>query len=360
MHCGAMNDGQDDGMDDTTITTRLAFLRAAEALKDVLRSGHTSGGRRESTAEHSWRLCLMALVFADGLAGLDMLRVIKLCIVHDLAEAIHGDVPATEQVSSAAKTAQEREDLHVLAAPLDAPLRDEILALWEEYAHGATPEARAVKAMDKLETILQHAQGANPPDFDYAFNLEYGRQYTSGHPLFAAIRAAVDDATRARMACPAEPAADTLIIRETSPREFDAISDVWEASVRATHHFLGADDIAALRRLVRDEYLALVDLRVAVDARGAIRGFAGVADGKVEMLFIAPAQRGQGVGAALLRLAVGRMGADRVDVNEQNPAAVGFYEHMGFEVVGRTSVDGQGRPFPILQMRLRAGGLRRR
>jgi putative hydrolases of HD superfamily len=202
-----MDDAHDKRMDNTTIEGRLAFLRAAEALKDVLRSGHTSGGRRESTAEHSWRLCLMALVFADGLANLDMPRVVKLCIVHDLAEAIHGDVPATEQVSSGAKTAQEREDLRLLVAPLDAPLRQEFLALWEEYAQGATPEARAVKAMDKLETILQHTQGANPPDFDYAFNLAYGRQYTSAHPLFAAVRAIVDGDTRARMA--GESAAQT-------------------------------------------------------------------------------------------------------------------------------------------------------
>ena len=143
-----------------------------------------------------------------------------------------------------------------------------------------------------------------------------------------------------------------MIIRTTSPSEFDAITAVWEASVRATHHFLGADDIAALRRLVRDEYLALVDLRVAVDGAGAgtLCGFVGVADGKVEMLFVAPDQRGRGVGTALLRHAIDCMGADRVDVNEQNPDAVGFYRHMGFHVVGRLPVDGQGRPFPLLQM----------
>jgi putative acetyltransferase len=146
-----------------------------------------------------------------------------------------------------------------------------------------------------------------------------------------------------------------MIIRGTSPAEFDAITDVWEASVRATHHFLSADDIVALRPLVRGVFLGLVDLRVAADNSDVVRGFAGFADGKLEMLFVAPDVRGQGVGAALLRHAVGCMGVDRVDVNEQNPDAVGFYEHMGFEVVGRIPVDGQGRPFPSLQMRLRAG-----
>ncbi len=178
---------------------RLEFLAAAEALKDVLRSGHTSGGRPESTAEHSWRLCLMALVLEDQFRGLDMLKVLKLCIVHDLGEAIHGDLPAIAQSDKAAKSAQERQDLMELSACLDAPLRTEILSLWEEYEAGASPEARAVKAMDKLETILQHTQGRNPPDFDYAFNLGYGRAHTGASPLFTALREMLDQATRARM-----------------------------------------------------------------------------------------------------------------------------------------------------------------
>ncbi|MBQ5946439.1 HD domain-containing protein [Massilia sp. ST3] len=186
-------------MNEETIRARLAFLRAAESLKHTLRSGHTSTGRPESTAEHTWRLCLMALVFEDGLAGLDMLKVLKLCVVHDLAEAIHGDIPAIAQVDHAAKSAQERDDLLQLTAPLDPALRQEMLALWEEYETGATPEAQAVKAMDKLETILQHNQGENPPDFDYAFNLGYGQRYTQAQPLFAAIRQMLDDDTRARM-----------------------------------------------------------------------------------------------------------------------------------------------------------------
>lgn len=186
-------------MDSVTIQSRLAFLRAAEALKNVMRSSRTSAGRQESTAEHTWRLCLMALSFGDALAGLDMLKILKLCIAHDLGEAIGGDIPAVAQVDRAGKSAQERRDMAQLTAVLDAPLRAEMLALWEEYELAASPEARAVKALDKLETILQHTQGDNPPGFDYAFNLGYGRKYTDAHPLFAAIREELDGATRARM-----------------------------------------------------------------------------------------------------------------------------------------------------------------
>ncbi|MBM2770966.1 HD domain-containing protein [Burkholderia anthina] len=182
-----------------TLHARLAFLREAERLKDVLRSGHTSSGRPESTAEHSWRLCLMALVFADALPNVDTLKLLKLCVVHDLGEALHGDIPAIEQAAHPDKSTQERDDLLTLTAGLDRAPRDEIVALWDEYEAAASPEARAAKALDKLETILQHNQGSNPPDFDYAFNLGYGRRYTDAAPLFAAIRSIIDADTRSRI-----------------------------------------------------------------------------------------------------------------------------------------------------------------
>ena len=181
-------------MDD--LTGRITFIQEAERLKNVLRSAHTSSGRRESTAEHTWRLCLMALTFADQLGPVDLARLFKLCIVHDLGEAIHGDVPAVEQTSADDKSGRERADLLELARSLPQALQDELLDLWEDYEHARSREAGIVKAMDKLETIIQHNQGANPPGFDYAFNLEYGQKYTQAEPLFAAIRAHVDEDTR--------------------------------------------------------------------------------------------------------------------------------------------------------------------
>ncbi|QSQ12353.1 HD domain-containing protein [Myxococcus landrumensis] len=182
-----------------TLQSRLAFLREAEKLKDVLRSGHTSSGRPESTAEHTWRLCLMALVFGDSLPGLDPLKLLQMCVVHDLGEAIHGDIPAIHQGAHPDKGAREREDLRQLTRMLDTPLRERILSLWDEYEQAASPEAQAVKALDKLETILQHTQGRNPADFDYAFNLAYGRKYTDSHPLFSTLRTLIDADTTRRM-----------------------------------------------------------------------------------------------------------------------------------------------------------------
>ncbi len=191
-------------MDASALTGILDFLRVAERLKTTARSGYTSAGRVESVAEHTWRLCLMALVLAPEFPEVDFARLVKICLVHDLGEARHGDVPAPAQARRAAagessgKAADERRDLVALVATLPAARRDEIVALWDEYEAASTPEARLAKALDKLETILQHTQGANPPGFDYRFNLDYGREYTAHHPLIRAFRQALDAETERR------------------------------------------------------------------------------------------------------------------------------------------------------------------
>ncbi len=183
----------------------LTFLREAERLKSVLRSAHTSTGRQESTAEHSWRLCLMAMVFESEWAALDTAKLLQLCVLHDLGEALHGDVPAVQQDQSPNKSALERADLQTLMQTLPQPLFERFLGLWEEYENASSPEARIVKGLDKLETILQHNQGANPPGFDYGFNLGYGKKHMDAHALLQQIRVALDIDTRARQAQCAAP-----------------------------------------------------------------------------------------------------------------------------------------------------------
>lgn len=183
-------------MDAADLDGIISFLRAAERLKDTLRSAHTTEGRQESVAEHTWRLCLMATLVRDQFPDVDFGRLVRMCVIHDLGEAIGGDIPAVAQTGTAPKADQERRDLLQLLAPLPDRLRDEIVGLWDEYEAAATPEARLAKALDKLETVLQHTQGKNPPGFDYAFNLGYGQKYTTGHPLIEAFRAIVDRDTR--------------------------------------------------------------------------------------------------------------------------------------------------------------------
>ena len=130
---------------------------------------------------------------------------------------------------------------------------------------------------------------------------------------------------------------------------------IWEGSVRASHHFLQEADIAALRPLILEHYFDAVTLNCARVDNGEIVGFIGVAEGNIEMLFVAPAGMGQGVGCQLVAHAIANLGARRVDVNEQNEPALGFYRHLGFEVVGRSALDGQGKPYPLLHLSLSAG-----
>ena len=183
----------------------LDFLRAAEQLKVRTRSAHTSDGMKESVAEHSWRLCLMALVLRNEFPDVDLERLMAICVVHDLGEAIGGAVPAPVQAErlardpTAHKSAAEREDLLKLLSPLPPSVREQITTLWDEYEAARTREARVAKALDKLETILQHTQGANPPDFDYRFNLGYGRAFTSGEPVIVRLRKILDAETSARI-----------------------------------------------------------------------------------------------------------------------------------------------------------------
>lgn len=112
---------------------RLHFIQAAQSLKEVLRSAYTVNGRQESTAEHTWRLALLIMVLADQLPELDLLKTLKMAVIHDLGEAIHGDIPAIMQEGVSNKSAQERQDLATLLQPLPNILQQEFLMLWDEY-----------------------------------------------------------------------------------------------------------------------------------------------------------------------------------------------------------------------------------
>ena len=186
----------------------LAFLRAAESMKYLTRTSWTSDGRQETVAAHTWRLCLMAMVLAPHFPGIDVGKLLRICVVHDLGEAIHGDVSAALQASLPNKAEQERADLVELAQPLPEAVRADLVALWDEYDAASSPEAKLAKGLDKLETILQHNQGAMPTGFDFLFNLEYGAAHTRDHPVLAALRGVLDEETQQRArehATPTEP-----------------------------------------------------------------------------------------------------------------------------------------------------------
>lgn len=140
----------------------------------------------------------------------------------------------------------------------------------------------------------------------------------------------------------------SMIVQATQA-DYLTLIDLWERSVRATHDFLPETEIAQLKPLILNEYFAQVLLHVVV-RDNQILGFLGSSEDNIEMLFIDPDFRRTGVGSSLLDFAVKQLGIYKVDVNEQNTQAVNFYKKSGFEVVGRSELDGQGNPYPLLHM----------
>ena len=143
-------------------------------------------------------------------------------------------------------------------------------------------------------------------------------------------------------------------VHRVAQDEADRLVEVWEASVRATHHFLSESDIQFFKPLVQKGLPEVEELYCARDMEGAIVAFLAVVDGKMEALFVHPEWHRAGLGRRLATYAVEDLGATKVDVNEQNEQAIAFYRHLGYEVVGRSELDSTGKPFPLLHMRMPA------
>lgn len=142
-----------------------------------------------------------------------------------------------------------------------------------------------------------------------------------------------------------------MTLREARPDEHGLLLDLWLRSVRDTHRFLTEEDIQSLLPIVRDQALPALELWALCGEDGAVIGFMGLSGASVEALFMAPGCMRRGGGRMMVEHARRLKGPLTVDVNEQNPAAVRFYEACGFEVVGRSPLDAGGRPFPLLHLR---------
>jgi len=142
-------------------TALLKFIHMAEGLKNELRNGHTSNGKRESVADHTWRVSLMALIFSPSLDyPISLEKALKISIVHDLAELLTGDKPYfIYEGKSDLKQIKNREELAAMEKIqqiLPEAIGKELLDLWQEYEAGQTYEAKFVKALDKIEAQIQH------------------------------------------------------------------------------------------------------------------------------------------------------------------------------------------------------------
>ena len=178
----------------------LRVLHTAERLKDETRHCYTSGGRHESVAEHSWRLALTALFLRDEFPALDMDRVIRMCLIHDLGECFTGDIPSF--LKSGGDEERERSALETWVASLPAPYSVELKTLYAEMDALETDEARLYKALDKLEAVIQHNESdiATWLPREYELNLTYADENVAFSDYLTRLREEVRRETSDKIA----------------------------------------------------------------------------------------------------------------------------------------------------------------
>ena len=166
----------------------IAFLQVAGKLKDHTRHSVSARGREESVAEHSWRVTLMAYFVKDEYPDLDMNRVLLMCLIHDLGEAFTGDIPAF--VKTEADEERESALLSQWVSSLPEPFREEMDELYREMDAQETAEARLYKALDRMETIIQHNEAPISTwlPLEYEKNLVYGKEQCAFSPYTSALQ----------------------------------------------------------------------------------------------------------------------------------------------------------------------------
>jgi len=177
----------------------LEILHISEKLKDVTRHAYTSGGRHESVAEHSWRICLMAFLLRDEFPDLDMHKVVDMCMIHDLGEIFTGDIPTF--LKTEADTAAEESALDRWISGLPQPCSDTMKSLYAEMDALETPEARLYKALDKLEAVIQHNEspiGTWEP-LEYDLNRRYAYDAVAFSPCLCKLREAIREETEEKI-----------------------------------------------------------------------------------------------------------------------------------------------------------------
>ena len=181
-------------------TELLDILRMAEKLKCNTRHCVTSTGRPESVAEHSWRLALMAMLLAGEFPELDMNRVIRMCLIHDLGEAFTGDIPTFEKTDADSQREDALFSQWLDTLPLE--IRGQWRGLWREWEDQGTVEARLAKALDRLEAVIQHDESdiATWLPLEYSLQLTYGAENVREFPWLQELKTEIDCWTREKIA----------------------------------------------------------------------------------------------------------------------------------------------------------------
>ena len=181
------------------IAALLSALHLAEKLKDTVRHCDTSGGRRETVADHSWRLALMAYWVSDEFPQADMSRVIQMCLIHDLGECFTGDIPVFRKTP--ADEAREEALLFEWVDALPVPIGPQMRALYEEMAAQKNLESRIYKALDGMEAVLQHNEAdiRSWEPHEYQLNRTHAADRVEFSSYLTQLRRAIREETEAKI-----------------------------------------------------------------------------------------------------------------------------------------------------------------
>ena len=177
------------------ISDYIKIVNTFEAMKRNTRHSWLSDGRHESVAEHSWRLTLMAYFIKDEFPGVDIDKVLKMCIFHDIGEAFTGDIPAFLKTSEDEKTEENTVEKFLMTLPEE--YRNELIPLFDEMNKLETTEARIYKALDKMETLIQHNEAdiSTWLPLEYEMNLVYGENEVQFSEYMKELKKAVNEET---------------------------------------------------------------------------------------------------------------------------------------------------------------------
>ena len=344
----------------------IEALHTAEKLKDTTRHCYTTGGRHESVAEHSWRISLMALWLRDEFPNVDMDKVTRMCLIHDLGECFTGDIPTFHKTNADEKT--EERLLYAWVDTLPEPTRSEMRALYDEMAALQTPEAKIYKALDKMEAVLAHNESdiTSWAPNEYSLNLTYGQEQAAWNPYLAKLREAMRQETLQKIERESH-----AFIRKAQPDDIPLIEAIYDHIHTAEES--GSQTIGWVRgvypvRATAEAALQRGDLFV-MQERGQLLGtaiinqvqvpdYAGAAwqtqapDNKVcvlHTLVIDPAAKGKGCGKAFVafyeQYALQHGWHElRMDTNARNAAARAMYKKLGFREIGMVPTTFNGIP----------------
>ena len=246
----------------------LKILHVAERLKDTTRHSWTSKGRRESVAEHSWRLTVMAWFIRDEFPEADWMKVMTMAALHDMGEAFTGDIPAF--VKSGSDRTNEEKQMERWCGELPQPYGEELAALFREMEALESVEARIVKALDKLEVLVQHNEAdiSTWLPLEYDLNLTYGDQYVAFSEYLKSLRREILADTKEKILKEGTTALDKrkgreiltterLRLRELTPADLPALRAILqdEITMKAYEHAFSDAEV--------DEWLARQQARYA-------------------------------------------------------------------------------------------------